>query len=188
MGQVLWRQTERAIRQGLLSGYVTADETGNVLRGRLRESEQLHRRHGMMVPVEMRHDEFTTDIAENRILLTACERMLGVPGVDVESTVRLRRVLRDLREVTPIDRRDPIPAWVPTRLNARYQAALQIAELVLRASSIEHGTGGVTANGFLLDHALDLDTTPDALLADIASLAARIASPVATDPTDGFGL
>jgi 5-methylcytosine-specific restriction enzyme subunit McrC len=151
MAQVLWRQTERAVHQGLLPGYVTLEETSYVLRGRLRETEQLHRHRGLPVPLEIRHDEFTVDIPENQILRTACERMLHVPGVDAESLLRLHRLLRDFADVTPLDRRDDVPAWQPTRLNARYHTALRLAELVLRATSVEEGTGGVTVNGFLLD-------------------------------------
>jgi 5-methylcytosine-specific restriction enzyme subunit McrC len=149
MAQVLWRQTERAIFQGLLPGYVTLEETAYVLRGRLRETEQLHRRHGLPVPLEICHDEFTVDIPENQLLRTACERILRVPGVDEQSSLMLRRLLRDFTDVTPLDRRDPFPAWQPTRLNARYHTVLRIAELVLRATSVEHGTGGVTVDGFL---------------------------------------
>jgi 5-methylcytosine-specific restriction enzyme subunit McrC len=151
MAQVLWRQTERAVHQGLLPGYVTLEETSYVLRGRLRETEQLHRHHGLPVPLEIRHDEFTADIPENQILLTACERILHVPGVDAESSLRLRGLLRDFADVTPLDRRDDVPAWQPTRLNARYHTALRLAELVIRATSVEQGPGGVAVNGFLLD-------------------------------------
>jgi 5-methylcytosine-specific restriction enzyme subunit McrC len=151
LAQALWRQVARAIRQGLLSGYVTVEETSPVLRGRLREAEQLHRHHGLPFPLEMIHDEFTVDIAENRILRTACERMLTVPRVDEESQRRLRRLLREFADVTPIDRGDPIPGWQPTRLNARYHSALHLAELVLRATSAEQSSGGVTVTGFLFD-------------------------------------
>lgn len=149
--QALWRQTQRAIHQGLLPGYVDISETSYVLRGRLRETEQLHRHHGLAIPLEIRHDEFTVDISENQILLTACERMLTVPGVDAQSARMLRHVLRDFADVSPLARRDPIPTWLPTRLNARYHTALRLAELVLRATSAEHGPGGVAINGFLLD-------------------------------------
>jgi 5-methylcytosine-specific restriction enzyme subunit McrC len=151
IAQALWRQTERAIHQGLLPGYILIEESSQVLRGRLRESEQLHRHHGLPLPLEIRHDEFTIDIAENRILRTACERMLIVPRVDTESQRMLRRMLRDFADVTPVSRSDPIPGWQPTRLNARYHTALRLAELVLRATSIEHGFGDVAVNGFLLD-------------------------------------
>jgi 5-methylcytosine-specific restriction enzyme subunit McrC len=149
--QALWRQTERAIHQGLLPGYVVVEESSQVLRGRLRESEQLARHHGLPLPLEIRHDEFTLDIPENRILRTASERMLRIPGVDPESRRVLRRLLRDFADVTPLSRQDAVPAWQPTRLNARYHAALRLAELVMRATSAEHASGEVILNGFLFD-------------------------------------
>ncbi len=151
VAQALWRLTERAIHQGLLPGYVLVEESSPVLRGRLRESEQLHRQHGLPLPLEIRHDEFTADIPENQILRTACERMLAVPRVDAEAQRMLRRLLRDLTEVTSLRRGDPVPAWQPTRLNARYHAALRLAEIVLRATSVEHQPGTVPVTGFLLD-------------------------------------
>jgi 5-methylcytosine-specific restriction enzyme subunit McrC len=151
VAQALWRQAERAVHQGLLPGYLVVEESSQVLRGRLRESEQLHRHHGLPLPLEIRHDEFTVDIPENRILRAACERMLTVPRVDAESQRMLRRLLRDFADVTPLSRGDPIPAWRPTRLNIRYHAALRLAELVLRATSAEHDRGGVAVTGFLLD-------------------------------------
>jgi 5-methylcytosine-specific restriction enzyme subunit McrC len=151
VAQALWRQTERAIHQGLLPGYIVVEESSPVLRGRLRESEQLHRHHGLPLPLEIRHDEFTIDIPENQILRTACERMLSVPRVDGQSQRMLRRLLRDFGEVASLSRGDPIPAWQPTRLNARYHVALRLAEIVLRATSVEHRSGSVRLNGFLFD-------------------------------------
>jgi 5-methylcytosine-specific restriction enzyme subunit McrC len=151
VAQALWRQTERAIHQGLLPGYVVVEESSQVLRGRLRESAQLHAHHGLPLPLEIRHDEFTIDIPENQILRTACERMLSVPRVDAESQRMMRRLLRDFGDVTVIPRGSSAPLWDPTRLNARYHAALRIASLVLDATSVEHEAGSVAVNGFLLD-------------------------------------
>jgi 5-methylcytosine-specific restriction enzyme subunit McrC len=151
IAEALWRQTERAIHQGLLPGYVVVEESSPVLRGRLRETEQLHRHHGLPLPLEIRHDEFTTDIPENRILRTASERMLTVPRVTARSQQMLRRLLRDFTDVTPLPRGDPVPAWQATRLNARYHAALNLADLILRATSVEQGFGYLAANGFLID-------------------------------------
>ncbi len=151
VADALWRQVARAIHQGLLPGYVVVEESSPVLRGRLREAEQLRRHHGLPLPLEVRHDEFTTDIAENQILRAACERVLGVPGVAGESMLMLRRLLREFADVTPLARRYPVPGWQPTRLNARYHQALRLAELVLRATSFEHGPGDVAVTGFLID-------------------------------------
>jgi 5-methylcytosine-specific restriction enzyme subunit McrC len=147
----LWKQVSYAIGQGLLPGYVTVEESSPVLRGRLLESAQLARHHGLPLPLEIRHDEFTVDIPENQILRTACERMLLVPRVSAETRVRLRRLLREFGDVATIRRSEPVPEWQPTRLNARYHVALRLAELVLRATSVEHSAGNVAVNGFLLD-------------------------------------
>jgi 5-methylcytosine-specific restriction enzyme subunit McrC len=122
-----------------------------VLRGRLLESVQLARHHGLPLPLEIRHDEFTADIPENQILRTACERMLLVPRVGAQMQVRLRRLLREFGSVSSLQRGDSMPSWVPSRLYARYHVALRLAELVLRATPVEHGSGTVAVSGFLLD-------------------------------------
>lgn len=151
VAQALWRQTEQALRQGLLQGYRTAEESSYVLRGRLRESDQLRRHHGRVIPMEIRHDDFTVDIPENRILLAAITRLLTVPRVDGESRRRLAALRARLAEVTTLVRGTALPTWRPSRLNARYHTALRLAEIVWRATSPEHAPGALTANGFLFD-------------------------------------
>jgi len=151
VAQALWRQVSRAVAQGLLPGYVVVEESAPVLRGRLLEGAQLALHHGLPLPLEVRHDEFTVDIPENQILRAAMERMLSVPRVDPESSRQLRRLLRDFADVTPLRSGDPVPAWQASRINARYHGALRLAELVLRATSVEQGPGMVAVNGFLVD-------------------------------------
>jgi 5-methylcytosine-specific restriction enzyme subunit McrC len=117
----------------------------------LRESEQLHRHHGLAIPLEIRYDEFTSDIAENQLLRAAAERMLRIPRVDHDARRRLRHLLTRLVGVTPLVRGQPLPRWQPNRLNKRYHTALRLAELVLRGTSVEHAAGATAVNGFLLD-------------------------------------
>jgi 5-methylcytosine-specific restriction enzyme subunit McrC len=147
----LWRQAERALRQGLLQGYRTVDDSSAVLRGRLREVDQMHRHRGQPWPLEIRHDEFTVDIPENRILRTAIQRMLRVPRVDPATRQRLRHLAARLSEASLLPYGQPPPAWFPSRLNTRYQPALRLAELVLRTTSFELGGGTITVHGLLLD-------------------------------------
>lgn len=151
LAAALSRQTDRALRQGLLQGYRTTDDTSPVLRGRLRETAQLGRRAGLALPLEIRHDDYTVDIAENRILATAVERMLRVPGVDAESRRRLRHLTARFAGVTRLRPGEPVPDWRPTRLNERLRIALRLAELVLAGASVEAGRGSVLSNAFLLD-------------------------------------
>lgn len=151
LAEALWRQVDQALRQGLLQGYRVVDDSSPVLRGRLREVAQMHRHQGQPWPLEVSYDEFTVDIPENRILRTACERMLRVPRVDPAVRLRLRRLAHRLADAEALPAGAPVPRWRPHRLNARYQPALRLAELVLRATSIEYGEGGVAVHGLLLD-------------------------------------
>jgi len=151
VGQALWRQSERALQRGLLQGYRSVEESSYVLRGRLREADQLRRRYGQVIPMEIRHDDFTVDVAENQILLAATTRMLTVPRLDDESRRRLAALRPRLADVTTLVRGTTLPAWRPTRLNRRYLTALRLAEIVWRATSPEHAPGAIVANGFLFN-------------------------------------
>ena len=106
---------------------------------------------GQPWPLEVSYDEFTVDIPETRICVPACERMLRVPRVDPAVRLRLRRLAHRLADAEALPAGAPVPRWRPHRLNARYQPALRLAELVLRATSIEYGEGGVAVHGLLLD-------------------------------------
>jgi 5-methylcytosine-specific restriction enzyme subunit McrC len=149
VAQALWRQSERAIGPGLLQGYRTVEESSLVLRGRLREADQVRRRHGLAIPMEIRHDEYTVDIPENQILLGAATRMLSVPRVDAESRRRLAALRIRLADVTAPRRGTRLPAWQPTRLNHRYHTALRLAEIIWQATAPEHLPGSTAINGFL---------------------------------------
>ena len=87
--------------KGLLQGYRTVEEALPVLRGRIRTEEQLRRRFGLPVPVEVRYDDYSTDTDENRLLRAATERLLRLPNLTVEVRVRLHRLLHRLADVTP---------------------------------------------------------------------------------------
>jgi 5-methylcytosine-specific restriction enzyme subunit McrC len=145
------RQVDRALRQGLLQGYRTTEETSLVVRGRIRQTEQMRRRFGATLPVEVAYDEFTTDIAENRILRAAVERLLRLPGVPGDVRRRLLHQRARLADVNIIVRGQPLPTWQPTRLNSRYHQALRLAGAVLDDTSVEHAPGGLRVDGFLFD-------------------------------------
>ncbi|MFF9456430.1 McrC family protein [Streptomyces flaveolus] len=145
------RQVDRALRQGLLQGYRVTEETSPVVRGRIREAEQIRRRFGATLPVEVMYDDFTTDIAENRILRAAVERLLRLPGVPREVRRRLLHQRARLADVTVLVRGRPLPEWRPSRLNTRYHHALRLARAVLEDASPEHGPGGLRVEGFLFD-------------------------------------
>ncbi|WP_436738927.1 McrC family protein [Streptomyces sp. BBFR102] len=148
------RQAERALGPGPLQGYRTRDDALSVVRGRLRPDEQLRRRFGVPLPVEVTYDEYTVDIAENQLLLAACTRLMRVPGLAPAARRRLSRVRARLVDVTPLALRDRLPVWRPTRLNQRYHVALRLAELILAERSAELPGAGVRLDGFIIDLAV----------------------------------
>ncbi|MDA3647122.1 McrC family protein [Saccharopolyspora indica] len=147
-------QAENAIQQGLLHGYRERDETSTVVRGRLRHGDQLRIHHGRLLPLELTHDDHTTDITENQLLTTAVNTLLRLPvELPADVRVRLRRLQQRFAEVTVLPRGQRLPSWHATRLNARYHQALQLAELILLGASIEYRPGDFTVHGFLVDTA-----------------------------------
>jgi 5-methylcytosine-specific restriction enzyme subunit McrC len=151
--EALARQVDSALRRGVLQGYLTVEEALPTVRGRIREAEQLRRRFATPLPVEIRYDDYTIDIAENRILRAAVERMLALLGVSERARHRLSRARARLIEASPLVPGAPLPPWTPTRLNARYTPALRLAELVLAATSWEHAHGDVPVTKFLVNMA-----------------------------------
>lgn len=151
VARFLCHQAEHALRQGPLKGYRTVEESSAVLRGRLREADQLRRHHGRAIPMEIRHDDFTIDVPENQILLAAITRMAGVPRVRDEHLRRLAAVRATLAGVTATERCASLPSWQPNRLNQRYHAVLRLAEVIWQATSPEHAQGSLLANGFLFN-------------------------------------
>ncbi|ACU75791.1 conserved hypothetical protein [Catenulispora acidiphila DSM 44928] len=147
------RQSDRALRQGLLQGYRHTEESALVVRGRILESEQIRRRFGRQIPIEVAFDEFTTDIPENQLLAAATERLLRLPGVAKDVRHRLLRLRARLADVTPLVRGHQLPKWNPSRLNVRYQPALYLAGIVLHGASVEHLEGTVTIEGFIFNTA-----------------------------------
>ena len=145
------RAADRALRQGVLLGYREMEEALPVVRGRIRVDEQIRRHYGMPLPVEVRYDDHTIDIAENRLLLAASRRLLRLTGVPQRVRSGLRRVEARLPGVTPPVPGAPPPRWSPDRRNSRYRAALHLAELVLRGASYELDDGRtVRVDGLML--------------------------------------
>ena len=111
---------------------MTVDERSPALRGRLRIADQIART--LPLPLELTYDDYTVDVAENRMLRGAAELLLRFPRVPKPPAMRLLRVRATLEEVTPA--RGPTRAPEITRLNERYAPALRLAELILSSASI----------------------------------------------------
>lgn len=143
-------QVERALATGLLQGYVEVDEQGPVLRGRLRERDQLRERYGIAVPLLVRYDDFSADIPENQILRAAVDRLLVLPGVGGKTRLRLLKTRQRLADARLVDRRR-LPSWTPSRLNARYHDALALAEIICAGDAVDHAPGSIRLDGFVVN-------------------------------------
>lgn len=151
MAEVFLRRAERALERGLLQGYRTEESSQMVMRGRLRESDQLRSRAGLAVPLEVRFDEYDVDIAENQLIRAATVRLLRVPGVGRASVRRLRHLLGRMADVRALVPGQALPVAPPSRLNTHYQPALTLARMVLRSRSVDVFDAGVRATGFLVN-------------------------------------
>lgn len=144
------RLATRALDQGLLKGYREIETRLPVLRGRIREADQIRHHLGRNLPLEVRYDEFTVDIPENQILLAAAIRLLKLPTTGRRQRAALRRLRLQLADVTPPS---TLPTWTPSSLNERYQPALEIAELIFAGRSFEQRVGDVRVTGYLFSMA-----------------------------------
>ena len=142
----------RAFARGLLHGYRTEEEALYTVRGRILVAEQIRRRFGVPVPIEVRYDEFTEDILANRLVKAAA----GLLGRMRIRSPRARNGLRwigaMLGNVAPVRyARSEVPEVTFDRLNAHYREVVGLARLILRHWAFEAARGGVRAAGFLMD-------------------------------------
>ncbi|WP_456796024.1 5-methylcytosine restriction system specificity protein McrC [Curtobacterium sp. PvP017] len=135
------RQASRALAGGPLRGYVTREDALPLVRGRWRIGDQLTRRGGQPLPVEVSFDDYVEDIAENQVRLSATTRLLRPPGVPADVLGALRLIVRVLDGVSVIPVGAPVPVFRPDRQNARYTSVLALASLVLAGSSVEQRAG-----------------------------------------------
>ncbi|MDQ0260454.1 5-methylcytosine-specific restriction enzyme subunit McrC [Sinomonas atrocyanea] len=149
----LARQGERALARGPLAGYLHLDDALRTVRGRIRVTDQVTRRPGMLLPLEVSYDEYTEDIPENRIVRTAIRLALRLPRLSDDARRRLAHLDAKLGGVTILSTGAPLPRWTASRANAHYKPALRLAELMLHNMSAETGTGGLTVASFIVDMA-----------------------------------
>ena len=144
--------SRRAFRRGLLHGYRTEEETLYGIRGRIRFEDQLRRRFGVAIPVEVRYDDFTDDILANRLVKAAVVRLSRLHLRSTEARRQLGWVAGMLSRISVIEFS---PGKTPQirfdRLNEHYRPVVALARLILRHSEYQATRGEVRACGFLVD-------------------------------------
>lgn len=151
MAHAFARAAAAALVGGVLRGYLVREEALPVVRGRWRVTDQITRRAGQLLPLEVTYDDYVDDIAENRVVKGAALRLLRFPGLSASVVLSLRQTLRLLDEVTPLTAGSGMPDIRIDRRNLRYRPALALARLILNEASLEHRQGSVVGMGFLVD-------------------------------------
>ncbi len=140
----------KALGPGVLHGYRAEDDALHTIRGRVRFGDQLRRRYGDRLPIEVTFDEFTDDIVENRLLKAALWRLgrFRLPAALAGHLRRYDHLLQRVELLQDIDPSSPV-AW--SRLNVRYRPAIGLARLILQAASLDIADATHRANGLLIN-------------------------------------
>ena len=142
----------RAFSRGLLHGYRTEEEALHTVRGRIRFDEQIRRRFGVPLPIEVRYDEYTDDILANRLVKAAASRLGAMRLRSPAARRGLGWIAGMLENVAPVEfPPNRVPDVQFDRLNDHYRGAVVLSQLVLRHGAFEAGRGAVRASGFLMD-------------------------------------
>lgn len=153
LGESLARQGLRALERGALNGYVHVEDALRTVRGRIRVGDQMTRRPGMLLPLEVAYDDFTVDVAENRILRAAIRLMMQVPRLSHDVRWKLAHLDSKLDGVSELRFGAPLPSWTASRLNEHYVPALRLAEIILGNMSAEAGIGRHSVASFVVNMA-----------------------------------
>ena len=150
LASALAAAARRAFARGLLHGYRTEEEALHTVRGRIRIDEQIRRRFGVPVPVEVRYDEFTDDITANRLVKAAAARLGRMRLRSARSREGLRWVAARLENVSLVEF-PAVPEVTFDRLSEHYREVVALSRLILRHTSFETDRGRIRAPGFLMD-------------------------------------
>lgn len=148
----LTSHARRAFARGLLHGYRTEEEALYTVRGRIRFDEQLRRRFGVPLPVEVRYDEFTDDVLANRLVKAAAYRLGQARLRSIPARRNLGWLAAMLEDVSLVDfPPKDVPSVRYDRLNEHYRGVVELSRLILRHGEFETGRGAVRASGFLMN-------------------------------------
>ena len=142
----------QAFSRGLLHGYRVEEESLYTVRGRIMVAEQLRRRFGIPLPVEVRYDEFTNDIRANQLVRAAVYRLGRMRLRLQDARQQLGRIAGMLENVSPVDySQGNVPEVRFDRLNEHYRGVVSLSRLILQHGAFESSRGEVRASGFLMD-------------------------------------
>ena len=122
---------DHLIKRGVRSDYLRVESAERFLRGQLNLVRQMRQPPGRDYVLNIRHDIFLPDRAENRLLKLALDRVAKI--AQSPSNWRLAQELRSLLSEIPASRdvADDFREWRKNRLMAHYQPVKPWCELIL---------------------------------------------------------
>ena len=139
----------RAFAGGLVHGYRLEEEAAHTVRGRIRMNDQIRRRFGVPLPIEVRYDEFTDDVTANRLVKAAAVRLGRMRLDSIRSREGLHWIAARLENVSLVEfPTHAVPEVTFDRLNEHYQEVVALARLILLYGSVEAVRGRIRAQGF----------------------------------------
>jgi 5-methylcytosine-specific restriction enzyme subunit McrC len=151
LGALYVRRVERLARGGWVSGYREEEAERAVLRGRWLVGQDLAHPPTHRHRLSCRFDEFTSDVAPNRVLLAALgvlERS-GVFGAQVAA--RARALVSTLEGVQPVaDVRAAVKVLASDRRFGAYGPAVGLARLILESTGAQAAPGLQPLSSFII--------------------------------------
>jgi 5-methylcytosine-specific restriction enzyme subunit McrC len=140
-------------KRGILSDYVTREDSLPRLRGRLLAYEQATRRYGQLQTLECRFDELETDIVENQLLATglAIAKRVATDEQARRLAGRAHAIFSEVADGSAVTWETPELDY--TRRNDHYQAPHVIARMFLGNLAVNdlYSPGAGESFAFLLD-------------------------------------
>ena len=188
---LLLTAARRAFSRGLLRGYRVEEEALNAVRGRIRFEDQIRSRFDVPIPIEVRYDEFTDDILENRLVKAAVMRLGAMRLHSSRARGGLGWIASTLQDVSNVEfPSNQVPEPVSNQLNEHYREVLTLSRLILRHSTFHQQRGQVRSFGFLINMKRLIPRTPyrcvaRSLASDAGSFLCR--QPVKKPAVDSLG-
>lgn len=149
---MLARLVESATHRGVVHGYRETVASEQAPKGRILFNDLIGRRFGRAPPIDVRQDEYTTDVTENQVLLSALHAMRGLRPTSDSARRLLANAQLPFGGVELVHfSREHLPDVDITALNAHYEDALSLALIVLASTYLGLGAGATSGIAFLVD-------------------------------------
>jgi len=142
LGSILCHAVADLIRRGLDRGYVSFEEEGRRLRGKLLLSEVIKRSMLRRGRVVCNVDELSHDVPHNRLIKAAMAALISLTELDRELRVTLRSLRRRMDTVIDIDLSTAAFRSVQLHRNiVRYAFVVNVCSLIARSLLPDEKTG-----------------------------------------------